>query len=490
MRHVLKAAAALILPALMMGAAGTPPAVHAYPRLDWRVLHEAELIEGYRGTIVPADWDGDGLAELLLPRAGGPGFLDEYVDQRSAILELDGSLKETGLVGDLVRSRAAAWDFDNNGKPDVVSDSRGRAQYVYDAWYNALEAELAKQLDSALAPLRQRQEQIARELERLRGSGDYKRIAELRAEDDELYDQIDAVRFDDKYKPTRHPENGISFHLQPDTSVYALDGRVLKRLPGRNLPAGQILLGDFHSTAGTELLLVPEHLDGQQGPSRERPELVVYSAHGRRLTGYLEPARLSWLVAGDFDGEGYHELAGVRLIGPDRSYKGNTYETCVFDPQQPDGLEVVSQQLAEPPGAWPAGCVDWDGDGTDELILANGTVLNMATGASRMLEHPPLASADFLECTSAPRMVLLDYDGLGHPELWAVVGRTNLAAFSFDGQLLYYENMRQRVLQLAVLEDGSGKAYLVVQLRDRIIAWRQEKSEPPTSVMALAGMGR
>ena len=436
-------------------------------------MDEAEFEEGYAGAMIVADWDADGADEVLVPRWGGPAYEDpELRDRRCDLLELDGTAKPTGLMGEQLGSDSVAWDFTGDGLPEIANDSRARGGMAYDKWFADKEAELAQALERELAPLRQRQQSIKDELEQLRtGGSDAGRVAELKAEDDIVFKQIDELRFGGQFSMSdEERRQGRGYFVRGDTSVINLAGEEIAKLNGRHCPGSQHLLGSFTAPGTHQLLLGPPYFSWEVEPTRNGGVHRVFSAGGSTAAKWDALASIDYLAAGDFDGDGITEISGRRLGYAPYAYP--LAEIAVFDPNATPQVLILMRTDVETPGVWPAACLDLTGDGCAEIVLSCGLVLSPATGGSWQLDRPPFVRPAFLRNDTAPAIVLCDLDGLGQPEMWAVVQRTQLAAFSGEGSLVHYEDMGERILQLGVARDESGQAYLLVQLETHIMIWR------------------
>ena len=452
--------------------------------LDWRVFDTAEIANGYAGVMLVTDWDRDGADEVLVPRWGGASYKDQaMIDRRSDLIELDGTITPTGLLGEPLAYSTAVWDYTGDGIPEIVCDDRMRGGYAYEEWYSKKLAEREKEMEKRLAPLRKRQQAIADEIARLRQQGgNAQRLGELAAEDDAIYKQIDEIRFGDEFKidPAEEKRAG-GFFVRNDTSIYNLAGDEIAQLPGRRLRGSQHLLGCFTSDK-LQLLLGPQYYSREVEPSRKGGQHKLFNTGGKRAAIWTVLANVNYMAAGDLDGDGRDEIVGQRLgLAP---YAFPLSELVMLDPKHPDKLQVLGRSAIDTPGAWPVACLDWTGDGCAEILLANGAVLDHTNGQSWQLDHPPFANAAFLSNAPSPSVVLCDLDGLAQPEMWAVINRSQLASFKLDGSLIHYEDMDERIRQLAAATDGDGQQYLIVQLKSRILIWRVEPQAGPGSTMA------
>jgi hypothetical protein len=451
--------------------------------LDWRVLDEAELGNGYVGVMLVADWDKDGASEALIPRWGGPGYqAPEMINRRCDIIELDGTVKPTGLIGEPLGNSSVIWDYTGDGVPEIACDSRQRGGLAYDQWYADKADQLARKLEQRLAPLRQRQQELQNEIQRLREQGgNAQRLNELQAEDDTLFQQIDDLRFGDEFSLSQvEKKDARGFFVRNDTSIYNLAGKEIAKLPGRRRPEGQHLLGNFTSKDKQQLMLGPAYYSREVEPMRAGGQHKLFSSGGKLVAKWQELASLTYMVAGDVDGDGLDEIVGHHLgLAP---YASPLIEIATFDPAKPLTQTVVLRLPTDTPGAWPVACLDWSGDGRAEIILANGMVYNPASKKTWQLDIPPLVRPSFLRNATAPSIIICDLDGLAQPELWAVVERTQLACYTLDGSLVHYEDLGERIMQLAVAVDAHGQHYLLVQLESRILLWRVEPQGASTTM--------
>jgi hypothetical protein len=443
--------------------------------LDWRVLDKAELGDGYAAAMVVADWDKDGASEVLVPRWGGPAYeAQEMFDRRSDLLELDGTARKTGVLGEQLGNSSVAWDYTGDGIPEIACDSRKRGGLAYDKWYADKAAKLSRELEQQLAPLRKRQQVITEERERLsRQGGSAARLNELAAEDDALFEQIDSLRFGGKYSMTdTERKQGQGFFVRSDTSIINLAGQEIAKLPGRSRSESMLLLGWFTGASTLQLMLGPAYFSREIEPSRTGGRLRMFAPGGKVAAKWDWPACLRYQAAGDIDGDGQAEVVGRRLgYAP---YAFPLAEIAMFDPGAPGQPRTLFRLATKTPGAWPAACLDLDEDGRAEVILSNGLVYNPALQATYQLEPPVSKFPDFLDNSTAPQLVLCDLDGTGHPELWAAVAGYQLVAFGADGGLMHLEDMGELITQLAVAHDANGQEYLLVQLKSRILLWRVE----------------
>ncbi len=453
--------------------------------LNWRVLDNAEINAGYAAAMIVADWDKDGADEVLVPRWGGPAYQEQALhDRRSDLLELDGSIRETGVLGEQLGSSSIPWDYTGDGIPEIANDSRERGGLAYDQWLAEKEADLARQLERQLAPLRQRQQAIKDELEQLRGrSGGGQRIAELKAEDDEIFRKIDELRFSGSFSLTpEERRQGSGFFVRGDTSIVNLAGKEIAQLAGRHRPGSQHVTGCFTKPSLSQFLLGPAYFSFEIEPVLQGGRHQVFAPGGQAVAKWDALASFNYLAAGDLDGDGISEIAGRRLGFAPYAYP--LAEIAVFDPNATPAVRVLMRCATTAPGVAPAACFDLTGDRCAEIILGNGLVLSPATGTSWQLDRPPFTDPAYLRNTTAPAMVLCDLDGRGQPELWTAVQRTQLAGYAGDGSLVHLEDMGGRIRQIANAQDAAGQEYLVVQLGDRILVWRVEPLVHPGATLA------
>ncbi len=74
-----------------------------------------------------ADWDNDGVDEILLPATAVYSRQLEALKDISFVMELDGTVRPVPLNGMYLYGVATVWDYDRDGFPEIVVDSSGWA---------------------------------------------------------------------------------------------------------------------------------------------------------------------------------------------------------------------------------------------------------------------------------------------------------------------------------------------------------------------------
>jgi hypothetical protein len=158
------------------------------------------------------------------------------------------------------------------------------------------------------------------------------------------------------------------------------------QIEGKPEFANFTVIGDFHPAAGPEIALV--------GKGRPAYEVVLFDLTGQQLasTPFWRGAATAGdsIEAGDFDGDGYDELAVTTVGGP--------LQVLRLQPSA-ETVELPADDLVD--------VGDVDGDGRDELVVVRSGIVHMLGLGRAPLPLPALPG----------RLYLHDLDGDGRDEL-------------------------------------------------------------------------
>lgn len=443
--------------------------------LAWQNIFNCPTPGGYPVLMLVADWDNDGVDEILLPATAVYSRQLEALKDISFVMELDGSVRPVPLNGMCLYGVATTWDYDRDGFPEIVVDSSGWANLTLTKRVRVAKTFTNPSLLDEFNRSEKKLKALTEELQSLdpQTSDFFERSAELLS-------RLSAVNifysglewqahdgFSDYDKAMTALYDGLE---QGQTVVLNLAGKLQAKLKGNLTGPGSLPVGNYYGQQGDDLVLVEYGATDPDTGTRQPAKLRCYSKGAKLVKQHTCNNPFQPGAVGDIDNDGKLELLEnttdgefqPRILTSELGSKGKLLKTPKFDDSG-----FVEASL----------CFDLNHDGWAETLVGSNLVWDSRNKASIELDTPPGFEVGQTFASNNANVAYFSLTETSPLLTWVSTTHglegTGLAAYDAEGKLVYFEELGEPILWITTAAGEEGKPVLLVQTETRILVWPQ-----------------